>query len=172
MNDEHRNDELRHDELRINHPVYQHIHTRDEQDIDGNEPNDPIGKQNDIGNDGDSNHRTSHRGKSSTHEREPNTHEREPNIDGGEPDDHDQEPDPDSFHQDHPPPGIKRGAQDAGDGMRQRKQIKTEHIIRDKIIKNVIDHQKLEEDFHILIIITIASLLTNLILLFQVFITM
>ena len=159
------NDELRNDELRINHPGYQHIHTRDEQDIDGNEQNDCFGKQNADGDDGNSNHCTTHQGKSSTHEREPN-------IDGGEPDDHDQEPDADSFHQDHPPPGIKRGAQDAGDGMRQRKQIKTEHIIRDKIIKNVIDHQKLEEDFHILIIITIASLLTNLILLFQVFITM
>ena len=179
MNDEPRNDEPRNDEprndeppVRSNHPGNQHIHTRDEQDIDGNEQNDCFGKQNADGDDGNGNHCTTHQGESSTHEREPDTHEREPNIDGGEPDDHDQEPDANSFHQDHPPPGIKRGAQDAGDGMRQRKQIKTEHIIRDKIIKNVIDHQKLEEDFHILIVITIASLLTNLILLFQVFITM
>ena len=160
------------DELRNNHPGNQYIHTRDEPETNGNESNDYVGKQDADGNDGDGNHRTTHHGKSSTHERQSNTYEREPNIDGGEPDDYDQESDADSFHQDHPPPGIKRGAQDAGDGLRHRKQIKTEHIIRDKIITKVIDHETLEEDFHILMVITIASLLANIILLFQIFITM
>jgi hypothetical protein len=174
MNYELRNDELRNDEppIRNNHPGNQYIHTRDEQETNGNEPNDYVGKQDADGNDGDGNHRTTHHGKSSTHERQSNTYEREPNIDGGESDDHDQEPDADSFHQDHPPPGIKRGAQDALDGMRQRKQTKTYHIIRDKIIDNVIDNQKIKEDYHTMIIITLASLFMNLVLLFELFIHM
>jgi len=149
--------------IRSNHTGNQYIHSRDEQDIDGNEPNDYSGKQNAHGNDGDGIHSHTHRRKPSTHEREPNTHEREPNTHVQEPNDYDQEPNADPFHQDHPSTGIKRRTQNAGNGLM------ADNIIRERILEKVLDHQKLKEDFHAIFVIAIASLSINLILLFQVF---
>ena len=151
--------------IRSNHTGNQYIHSRDEQDIDGNEPNDYSGKQNAHGNDADCHHSRPHHRKPSTHEREPNTYVREP-------DDYDQEPNAHPLHQDHPPTGIKRRTQNAGNEvtLQHTNQILSpDNIIRERILEKVLDHQKLKEDFHALFVITIASLSINLLLLFQVF---
>ena len=149
--------------IRSNRPGNQYIHSTNEQDINGNEPNDSYGKQNADGNDGDGNHSRPHHRKPSTHEREPDTHEREPNTYGREPNDYDQKPNAHTFHQDYPSTGIKHRTQNAGN------ELMTHNIIRERILEKVLDHQKLKEDFHALFVITIASLSINLLLLFQVF---
>jgi len=149
--------------IRSNRPGNQYIHSPNEQDINGNEPNDSYGKQNANGNDGDGNHSRPYHPKPITHEREPDTHEREPNTYGREPNDYDQEPNAHTFHQDYPSTGIKRRTQNAGN------ELMAHNIIRERILEKVLDHQKLKEDFHALFVITTASLSINIILLFQVF---
>ena len=149
--------------IRSNHTGHQYIHSRNEQDINGNEPNDSSGKQNAHGNDADRHHSRPHHPKPEPHERKSDPHERKSDPHVREPNDYDQEPNAHTFHQDYPSTGIKRRTQNTGN------ELMTHNIIRERILEKVLDNQKLKEDFHALFVITIASLSINLLLLFQVF---
>lgn len=158
--------------IRSNHTGHQYIHSRDEQDTHRNEQDDSSGKQNAHGNDADHHHSRPHRRKPEPHERKPNPHERKSDPHVREPDDYDQEPNAHPLHQDHPPTGIKRRTQNAGNELtvhHTNQILSPDNIIRERILEKVLDHQKLKEDFHALFVITIASLSINLLLLFQVF---